>query len=311
MAGYKIVLRVLLVLLLVGGVGFLLYYFAFGGSSKATDAYMAYKNFETSKEKALFDEKTNNESFMNNLKMYNNESLRFEGYYECYMTQELVFSEVGDALYFSPKKAENKKTLEKRISSYYGALKNCAGKLEIFDKALIDYSSENSDAGTTFSSWEEGQLRGLLPVVNEAMKNLAIKAYEVNCYSLDYARNSCLGGNTYGSLKYTMLDAIKEQSNALREAFDDESVDITSFSKLTTYNQTARKSYLYQKENNFVDGVDVSSACYSFRNNYYTLTNEEKSEFFKAVDKASLVSKKTGSLKDSLTQICDVMGWLV
>lgn len=311
MAGYKIVLRILLVLLVVGGAGFLIYYFASGGFSKATDTYMAYKNFETSKEKALFDEKTNDASFMGQLETYNDESLKFEGYYECYMTQELVFSEIGDALYFSPKKAKNKKALEKKIASYYGALKNCVGKLEIFEKALNDYSGENSDAGSSFSSWEESKFRELAPVVTEAMKNLAIKAYEVNRLCFDYVRNSCLGGSTYGSLKYTMLEAIKEQSNALREVFDDQNTNITSFSALANYNKTARQSYLSQKESNFSDGVNESSPYYGFRNNYHTLTTEEKSEFFKSTNKSSFVSGKSGSLKDNLTQICNVMGWSV
>ena len=247
---------------------------------------------------------------MNQLNTYDAENSKFEGYFKCYLAEELVFFELGDSLYFSPKKAKNKKKLEKKIAKYYNELKNCVGKIKVFETALSEYSSENSDAGSEFSTWEQGQLRGLSPVVTEAVKNLAIRAYDVNSLCFDYARDVCLGGSTYGSLKYTMLDVIKEQAKVLREVFDDQNTNLSSFNALATYTQKARISYLTQKASDFHQGIEEPSNYYKFRNDYYSITDADKSEFFKSSNKASFVaSKSDGNLKTSLQQIIEVMGW--
>ena len=308
MPGYKIVLRVIAVLLVVGVVGFFIYYFAVGGFASA-EAYKSYRKIEASTEKTYFDQKTNDDEFMNLLNFYDADNSKFNGYFQCYLAEELVFFEVGDSLYFSPKKAKNKKKLEKKIAKYYDELKNCVGKIKVFETALSEYSSENSDAGTAFSTWEESKLRELSPVVTEAMKNLAIKACDVNSLCFNYARDVCLGGSTYGSLKYTMLDAIKEQARVLCEAFDDQNTSLTSFNALATHTQKARNSYLTQKASDFAQGIVEPSDYYNFRSNYYSVTDADKNEFFKSPDKVSFANSKSGDLKTYLEQINRVMGW--
>ncbi len=314
MAGYKVMLRAIAIIIVLGIVGFSIYYVVSGGFQDArasykthasmtnSDEYAYMKNLEDDKISRLTHYVKDDENALNN---FNNE-------YKCYIALDFVINEMGDDLYFAPKNAKNKKSLDSKYSSLKSALKKTYKEFEVFDQSYNAYTNENSASGTTISAWEEQELCKLAPNVFDAMKNLSKKAYDLSSVSFDFVVAHCLNGSIDGSLKYSMLSAINGQARAYYEKIHNAN-ELTGeqIGNLKQYAVNGVNKYKAQKAANFADELNTSSNEYAFKIGYNLIEETEKAELFASANKQEYVNSLTGGHIEEITKTCKVMGWII
>lgn len=306
MAGYKVVLRILLILIILGAIGFGIWYFAFGGFSDSLAPYKTYKSVSQSEERSYILGLSEDTDKMNRLKSCGVNGTEFSNCYACFITQELCINEVGEELFFVNSKAKNKNAVEQKYNAYFNALKNSFNEFKAFEEAYSRYTSEDSSEGTMISDWEQTKLSEQAPKAFEKFKVLTQKAYELNSVCFDYVINYCLGGSAYGSLKFAMLDAIKWQSDVLYQAIKDE--NSTSISAYKTNLENAKVCYNNQKVTNFNNSFNKLNVAYSFRHDYFELKEKDKKEFFESSDKKTLINNMTNQfIKTSFSEIYTIL----
>lgn len=307
MAGYKVLLRTLAVIIILGLVGFGIYYVVVGGFSNAHASYSVHKQIENSEEEAYMQNLDNDKIVR--LSTYGVDGNSFKNYYNAYLCLDYVINETGDDLYFAPKSAQEKRDLDGKYSSYFNAIKTAYKDFYVFDESYSAYKSADSAGGEVLTSWEEAQLSNLAPTVFLSMKNLATKAYELSDVNYNFVVKYCLGGSTYGNLKYTMLQAINGQTNVLFESI--EAGQQTEINAYANYSTNAVQRYKNEKASNFSSELNTSSNQYAFKHMFYNLNNEELSNCYKSTNKQTYVNSLTeSSYKTSLQKICTVMGWI-
>lgn len=306
MAGYKVVLRMLLILIILGAVGFGIWYFAFGGFSNNLAPYKTYKSVSQSEERSYILSLGEDAEKMNRLKSCGVDGTEFSSCYLCFVTQELCINEVGEELFFINSQAKNKKAVEQKYNAYFSSLKDTFNEFKSFEEAYSRFTREDSSEGTMISDWEQTKLSEQAPKAFEKFNILTQKAYELNSVCFDFVINSCLGGNVYGSLKYGMLDAIKNQSDVLYQAIKDENSSVISAYKTNLEN--VKTCYNNQKVTNFNNSFNKANVAYSFRHDYFELKEKDKKEFFESSNKKALINGMTSQfIKTCYSEIYTIL----
>ena len=315
MAGYKVMIRVLAIIIVLGVIGFGIFYFVSGGFSNARASYETYKTISGSNERAYLQNLDS--AKVTRLSNYSSRvdgkknATTFNNYLEAYISLDLVLMEMGDELYFAPKKANNKKTVDSRYNDYKNALQATYKQFKVFDDSYNDYISAASADGTSISSWEDEQLLALAPKVYDSMSNLVKKAYSLNGVCFNFIVENCLGKSTYGNLKYAMLEAIRGQAMVLVEKIG-ENVAVTDIKAYAEDCDKAVKKYKNEKVLGFSSELDNSSTQYAFKNSFYSLKDSEKKDCYQNSNKQQLIDNMNASeYKQKLEQMCLVMGWII
>ncbi len=314
MAGYKVVLRAFAIILVLGIIGFGIFYFVSGGFQDAKASYKAHKSMTKSDEYAYMQnlEEEKISRLTHYVKSDENALNNFKNEYQSYITLDFAINEMGDDLYFATKNAKNKKSLDSKYSSLKSALNKVYSEFEVFDKSYNAYTNANSSGGTVITAWEEEELCKLAPNVFEAMKNLSKKAYDLSSVSFNFVVTNLLNGSTVGSLKYSMLSAITGQSRAFYEQLHNiEGLTGEQIGNLKQYALNAVNKYKLQKSANFADELNIEKDEYAFKHIYSLIAEEEKSQLFASANKQEYVNSLTGGHIAEITKTCKVMGWIV
>ena len=312
MPGYKVMLRVLAIIIVLGIIGFGIFYFVSGGFSNAKATYNTFSAIQKSEENAYMQQI--DDSKVDLLSSFNHENesnvteygFKFRKYYQTYLSFNYVLGEIGEELYFATKKG---KELDAKYNSFYASLKKVYGDFKTFDESYNTYKSQNSAGGTSLTSWEENELAKLAPMVFSSTQNLAQEAYNLSGVCYDYVVKNCLGGSAYGNLKYTMLKAINGQTMVLFDATH-EGKNVSDLNSYLTYMTNALNKYKNEKSSNFSSELNTSSAQFEFKHVFYTLSSEELTNLYQSTNKTEYVGSLTGNNKNALQKTSEAMGWM-
>lgn len=316
MAGYKVMLRIFAIVLVLAAIGFGIFYFVAGGFSNSRAAYGTHREIAKSESRAYIRSLTPGSDQMVLLGNYGSVEqdgsnyVYFANYLTIYSSLDYVLNEMGDELYFSPKKASNKGAVESRYEVFQRATNDCYQAFKVFYDSYDQYTSENSSQGAVLTEWERSQLSGFARKVYPTVANLAKAAYDLNDICYDYIIASCYNGKVDGNLKFAMLDVVREHAMAYYDCI----VEKKPMSDLNAYNNQSKQAvqaYKNEKSSNFNNELNAASTQYAFKHSFFELGKETKNAIYKSTNKQQFVdSLPDGAYKQSAQQMCTVMGWL-
>ncbi len=317
MAGYKVMLRIFAIIIILGVVGFGIYFFAFGGFSNSKAAYSTHKELENSEARTyLRSIDTTSEQMIlignyGSVEQDGDDYVYFSHNVKAYIALDYVLNEMGDELYYAPKNASGKKQVESKYSAFSSATKEAHNAFKVFFDSYSLYKSVGSAQGESLSEWEQNQLSGFAKKVYPAVGNLVQKAYELNVVCFDYIVKNCYSKSVVGNLKFAMLDATRGQAMTYREAIVSRS-ELAKLDAYSVYCKKAIEAYKNEKSALFDNELYASNPEFAFKNSFFTLSGESLKKVYQSTNKQEFVdSLQEGAYKSTVNEICTVMGWLI
>ena len=301
MPGYKIVLRILIVVIILGLLGFLIYFLA-GGFNNRLSTYENYQNIKNSEENTVLEEHlTAGSNFVANVNTYQSS---FSDWLSCYLSQELLIYEMGDNLYFVDADA-NRAEVDGALNSYREKISSTSQSIETFLDRQNYFTSSSSDEGTALTEAERTSLVLLAGTAFERLKEQVQVMYNLNNILFPFVVDNCLGGNVDASLKYGILYALLEQSNLLYNNLEEN----TQIDLMITENENAREVYINEKASDFISVATNGSSAANFVDAMINLSSETKSEFFASTDKSTYAERQSPAIQTNLENILTFLGW--
>lgn len=267
MPGYKIVLILLLILSILGGIAYGIYYIVTGGGANSNlSTFNAYQQVQEDKNYNYINENISK----NDVAEYFDAN--FSNYYTCFTLEKTVFDELGKNLYFSNGKFEAKKDLDSSINAFHQSIKPVYDKL----KYLIDNKNHFEKDGS-INADDINHLKELASLVSTEFVVMVSNLNNVNNKLLPLVKECCLGGSFKGSVKYNMIEVILYQSNLLCSQLAQNNITTNTLDDC----QKVYSKYLQQKEINFKQ--DAQSKL--FVKSMDELSSTLKQPFFESTNK--------------------------
>ncbi len=291
MPGYKVVLRILIVALILGGIGALIY-FIVGGVTNTKTAHNVYTSVKNSNDYAYIQQNFSQSS--DAYAVIDSNDAHFEKWYSCYKSQALIFNEFGETLYFSEKKV--RREMSGKVDEYLQNLKNTKVAIE----NLLERKAYFDSQGITNYT----QLEPLANIVKDNFYKQIKTLSSFNFYVIDFALETAIKNDA--SLKHTMLEILYAQANLLLDNL--QNGNETNIALCFDENKDAFDSYNNQKEQNFRNQSIQGTNEFNMMLTYDTLRTDQKSAFLNSPDKQSFIAGHP-SLATKLGYVMKVMGW--
>lgn len=302
MPGYKIVFRIILVLAVLFGIGYGIFYLVKLSNNRLSTFYI-YTNITSSKENVFLEENTAEDDGFIQFISENDSS--FEQTYSFYIAQKLVLDEIGYNLYFAENRATGKAEVESKLYQYEGAMQAASQQVQIFLERQEVFQSSDG-----ISNEEKEVLKNLATVAKEKLIVQANKLVELNSVMIPFVVKSSLGGDVTSSLKYSILDALHNQSALLGECLSSDNITIDEMSTVLKDNKSALLKYKNNKANGFSEHTTAGSDASNFVGGYNSLSESDKTEFLNAYDKKQFVEAESDeTLIANLRFINKFLGW--
>lgn len=293
--GYKIVLRILLILLVAGGIGTLVFYFT-GGFENNKKAYELCGNNLNQTQTTYFNEnykKGSDAYYFSKANITN-----FEKWYNAYESEKCVFDQLMPKLYFS---SSNSKDLNGRISNYFNNLFQTSRHIQIFleKKAIFDEGGLSSD-----------EITRLIPLANNTFVQFKSQVKQMSLMNnslIDFTKKYCVGSGE-ASLKETMIFLLQSQADVLITCLDNPSENLN---KVTSDNNNGILKFTNLEANNFLKQTEEGSNEFNLVLTFDKITQKNKTNFLKAEDKDQFLETLilTSNDRKYLGYVKNVMGW--
>ncbi len=293
MPGYKVVLIILLVLSILGGIGFTIYYIITGGNDNSLSTFETYSKQFESEQNIYLEENLGKSEYS---EFFDEE---FAFWFECDRLEKLVYNELSVNLCFAERKANKKGELEAKINEYANQQKATFEKLKIFIERKNYFETESSANGTNISEGERTQLKNLATDVKVKFKSQVNLLCDINKMLVPFVQNSCLKTSFDSSLKYSILNVAFFHSNYYNSLLNEDKM----LSVVYDDAENILKTYNQANQQNFLGQTDFNSADSQFLVGLNFLTDEIKSEFFNTENKQIYKNAQGSLLKINLEYI--------
>lgn len=292
MPGYKVVLRILLIALILGGIGVLIY-FLVGGFSNTKTAHNVYANIKESNDYAYVQERLDDSTDI--YSVVNGQVADFSKWYDCYKSQTLVFEEFGQTLYFSEKKVGRE--MSGKVDDFLGDVKNTKNEIEVLKERKTYFEEHGSE--------DQSQLKVLAEKVANKFYAQTKTLSSLNEMIVDFALKNTL--KSEASLKYTMLEIVHTQSKLLLNYIQSEKTE--DLNLVLNENKQARSSYLTQKQTNFQNQAIQNTNEFNMMLTFKDIDKSLKQEFLNSSNKQSFINKRSPNQQTIFGYVMKVMGW--
>jgi len=306
MPGYKIFFRILLVLVILGGIGYGIFYLVTLGNDRLSTFNIYNEMTNSDANQSLNESMSSDDTFVI---FANSNDSEFADIYSYYNAQKLVLGEMAYNLYFAGNNSEEKVDVESALREYETAMKETNSKVELFLDRKAYFESASSIEGITLSASEIDQLKEIEILARGKLLLQTEELDELNGLLYPFIVENCLGGNISGSLKYSMIDAIYYQSNLLGNCLESDTVVTSELNDAVADNDRAVALYKLEKSDNFIQQGVVDSVEANFVLGYNSMTSNVKVNFFNAYDKELFIESQSPAVLENLQYVVNFFDW--